>query len=86
MKNEGFDNLGPATKIKLLKESAKSLPDYYRVLTLFHNQKLCIECGRQTQIGSRQMIAVDGEWPTKYLNLWRCVECLEKVSANKDGP
>ena len=69
-----FDNLDPAGKIKLLKASSDT-PHQYKVLALFHNQKLCIECGRQTQIGDRQMIAIDGDWPTKYVNLWECKEC-----------
>ena len=71
---EKFDNLTPSGKVDLLKSSAGTQYEC-KVLTLFHNQKLCIVCGKPTQIGLRQMIAIDGEWPTRYFNLWRHKEC-----------
>lgn len=77
---EKFDNLSPTDKVKLLKASSDTSYQY-KVLALFHNKKLCIECGAQPQIGARRMIAIDGDWPTRYLNLWFHRECynLSKI-------
>ncbi len=76
-----FENLSPTDKVKLL-EASSDTSRLYEVLALFHNQRLCIECGKQTQIGDRQMTAFDGEWPTRYLNLWKCRGCLEFIQDN----
>lgn len=71
---EKFENLSPMGKVDLLKASLNT--SYrHKVLTLFHNKKLCIECGKQPSIGNRLMIPIDGEWPTNYFNLWKCKEC-----------
>lgn len=69
-----FENLSPTDKVGLLTASSDAAHQY-EILALFHTQRLCIECGRQTQIGDRQMVPLDGEWPTRYLNLWKCREC-----------
>lgn len=74
---EKFDNLNPTAKVDLLKVS-QSTPYYYEILTLFHNRKLCIRCGELPSIGDRYMIPIDGEWPTRYFNLWVHKECVGK--------